>query len=71
MKQRHDTHTLDLFSVVEIDVVPARQAPLDLKFCLHKVELKTETDWGAPWGVRMTWTCRDCQRVRGRFSATV
>jgi rubrerythrin len=27
---------------------------------------KTNTDWGSPYGVRMTWTCRDCGYVTGR-----
>jgi len=34
--------------------------------CPHKNEEKTETDWGKPYGVRMTWTCRDCGKIRGR-----
>lgn len=29
-------------------------------------EAATETDWGAPHGVRMTWTCRACGEIRGR-----
>lgn len=29
-------------------------------------EVKTETDWGEPWGWRMTWTCRRCGKIRGR-----
>lgn len=71
MKKR-DTSTLDLFDTIEIEAVPARERVLvDPKFCAHKAELRTETDWGKPWGMRMTWTCRDCGRVRGRFNATI
>jgi hypothetical protein len=30
--------------------------------------MKTETDWGPPFGVRLTWTCAKpgCGEVRGR-----
>jgi hypothetical protein len=27
---------------------------------------KTETDWGPPYGVRLTWTCAACGEIRGR-----
>jgi len=34
--------------------------------CPHLTEEMTETDWGPPWGLRLTWTCKRCKRVRGR-----
>jgi hypothetical protein len=34
--------------------------------CAHKIEEKTETDWGPPYGKRLTWTCTRCGRIRGR-----
>lgn len=34
--------------------------------CKHRDEEKSETDWGLLYGVRMTWTCRDCGHIRGR-----
>lgn len=37
--------------------------------CLHREEERTETDWGPPYGRRMTWTCRACGEVRGRVGA--
>lgn len=34
--------------------------------CTHPKEDKTETDWGGTVGLRMTWTCQTCGKVRGR-----
>ena len=50
----------DLFDVIEIEA-----ARLDPASCRHVREEKTETNW-LGYGVRMTWTCAACGRVRGR-----
>lgn len=49
-----------LFEVVEIE------EDKEKKVCPHRHEIETDTDWGAPWGVRMTATCKACGSVRGR-----
>lgn len=52
---------MDLFDLIEQDI--AQENPEN---CEHKKESKTMTDWGPPYGVRMTWTCDACKRIRGR-----
>lgn len=52
---------MDLFDLIEKDI--AQENPAN---CKHVKEEPTETDWGPPYGVRMTWTCKACGRVRGR-----
>lgn len=49
------------------DLIPLEDRPVvDPETCRH-VERKTETDWGSPpWVRRMTWTCDNCGRIRGR-----
>lgn len=56
---RRDECTGDLFGDVES---PKRRE----EDCAHQREEKTETDWGPPYGLRLTWTCHDCGRIRGR-----
>lgn len=34
--------------------------------CPHISEEMNETDWGPPWGIRMTWICKRCKHIRGR-----
>jgi len=51
------------FATVEADVAKPVVNP---EMCAHRDELKTDTDWGSPYGVRMTWTCLACGHVRGR-----
>jgi len=50
-----------LFDVIERDEM--REHP---ERCIHRTEQKTDTDWGPPYGVRMTLTCDACGRIRGR-----
>jgi hypothetical protein len=52
---------MNLFDVIEIEI--AKENPAN---CKHVKWKKTDTDWGAPYGVRMTWTCETCGLVRGR-----
>ena len=61
MKRSASTNQRSIFEVLELE--EARANP---ETCLHRVEQKTDTDWGPPYGVRMTWTCEACKRVRGR-----
>lgn len=41
-------------------------APRPQKGCAHEREEKTRTIWPGETWERMTWTCTDCGRVRGR-----
>lgn len=59
MKARQEGPSL--FDVIEIE-----EAKEDPKSCQHRHEEKTDTDWGKPYGLRMTWTCLACGHVRGR-----
>lgn len=54
-----------LDSTVPPDAVFIRRQFVPPPEC-HHVEDRTETDWGEPYGVRMTWTCRHCGGIRGR-----
>lgn len=60
MKHLRDLDVPDLLDLVEIE-----DAKRDPDTCEHRHEVKTETDWGPPYGIRMTWTCA-CGRIRGR-----
>lgn len=51
------THGTTLFDLADLK---------EGKECQHLREVETDTDWGPPYGVRMTATCLDCGNVRGR-----
>lgn len=65
---RKDTQTMDLFVFVEQPEPVLQILPVILQEqCLHKEEVKTETEWpGYPGDLRMTWSCKTCGRYRGR-----
>jgi hypothetical protein len=52
---------MDLLDLMELEDDRAK-----LTECLHRQEQRTFTDWGPPYGIRMTWTCVACSHIRGR-----
>ena len=57
---------MNLFDIIEKEEDKERTPEELQKICTHTSEEKTETDWGPPYGLRMTWTCTRCKRIRGR-----
>jgi hypothetical protein len=57
---------MDLFDIIEQEEDKEKTKEQLQAVCPHRVEEKTDTDWGPPWGLRMTFTCVRCGRIRGR-----
>lgn len=54
---------MSLLDFVDADEETGKVNP---ETCVHRDELDTDTDWGPPYGVRMTKTCLACGQIRGR-----
>jgi hypothetical protein len=80
MARKKDTFTGSLFGIIEEQEekearasIPASPTECNLKYgrgtnwCPQRKEVKTDTDWGLRYGIRMTWTCITCGEVRGRI----
>lgn len=63
MRDKKDTRTMSLLDFVDADEETGKVNP---ETCVHRDELDTDTDWGPPYGVRMTKTCLACGQIRGR-----
>lgn len=51
-----------LFDILEIETAKAEGAE-----CPHKREKRSETYWRKETFTRLTMTCLDCGRIRGRY----